>query len=238
MTKLRLHSIFRSTEGEGLELGRAQVFVRLQGCSVGCTSCDSKETWPFTSPEAELEDVISSIKDTANWETKYPIKRVSITGGDPSDPLHEASALLLIKRLKEEGFFVTLEVPGIRFVPDLFELVDFISCDYKTASAQLEVSSLPTVMKVVESFPHKYQIKSVCLNAEDFADAFSAYQKVLSQTKQAEIKWVLTPCYEPDEEFPAERFIHVLRLNEEHGGPFRVIGQQHKWVYGPQRQNV
>ena len=50
--------------------------------------------------------------------------------------------------------------------------------------------------------------------------------------------WVLTPCYNTNEEFPMERFIAVINWNEAVGGPFRVIGQQHKWIFGPTKKNV
>jgi 7-carboxy-7-deazaguanine synthase len=35
-----------------------------------------------------------------------------------------------------------------------------------------------------------------------------------------------------------DRFVNIMMWNESHGGHFRVIGQQHKWVYGPDKKEV
>ena len=42
-----INSIYRATEGEGVFVGRPQIFVRYQGCAIGCINCDSKDTWEF-----------------------------------------------------------------------------------------------------------------------------------------------------------------------------------------------
>lgn len=71
----------------------------------------------------------------------------------------------------------------------------------------------------------------------DFESVFDAYHFV--QNNGGPIApWCLTPCYEPGEAFPMNRFQQVVRLNESFGMPFRVIGQQHKWVYGPSEKLV
>ena len=43
----RLNSIYPATEGEGVHIGTPQIFVRYQGCKVGCLNCDSRDTWAF-----------------------------------------------------------------------------------------------------------------------------------------------------------------------------------------------
>jgi uncharacterized Zn-finger protein len=42
---IRVAEVFCSIQGEGVSLGLPSVFVRLQGCSVGCTWCDTKYSW-------------------------------------------------------------------------------------------------------------------------------------------------------------------------------------------------
>ena len=44
-TNVRVAEVFTSIQGEGVSLGLPSVFVRLQGCSVGCTWCDTKYSW-------------------------------------------------------------------------------------------------------------------------------------------------------------------------------------------------
>ena len=90
------------------------------------------------------------------------------------------------------------------------------------------------VEKLVNHYPARYQIKSVIADTKDFDYVMSAYEKI----NRPNLNWVLTPCYEPNEEFPLERFLKVVELNEVAGGPFRVIGQQHKWLHGPSKKNI
>ena len=74
---------------------------------------------------------------------------------------------------------------------------------------------------------------------KDFEFVYDLYQGILKELDYNNaIPWVLTPCYEPGEEFPKDRFLKVIDLNENFGAPFRVIGQQHKWIYGPDKKDV
>ena len=104
MTQLGVHSIYMATEGEGIHVGTPQIFVRFQGCTIGCLNCDSKETWEFTNNTLSLEEVVNSVEEEAG---KYPhrIKRVSITGGDPLHPKHTPGVDVLAGELKKRGYF-------------------------------------------------------------------------------------------------------------------------------------
>ena len=48
MNHCYINSVYRATEGEGIFVGRVQIFVRFQGCNVKCINCDSKDTWMAT----------------------------------------------------------------------------------------------------------------------------------------------------------------------------------------------
>jgi 7-carboxy-7-deazaguanine synthase len=98
ITKHLINSIYRATEGEGVFLGRPQIFVRYQGCAIGCLNCDSKDTWDFTEEMGQsLEMVMEAVhKEGFNGA----IKNVSITGGDPLHPSHVPHVLALVKLLK------------------------------------------------------------------------------------------------------------------------------------------
>ena len=76
---------------------------------------------------------------------------------------------------------------------------------------------------------------------KDFDATYDCYNSIIAQLDNQslyEIPWVLTPCYETEEEFPMERFSFVQNVNIENGSIFRVIGQQHKWIYGADRKQV
>lgn len=98
---LRITEIFFSIQGESSHVGRPCVFVRLTGCNLRCTWCDSEYT--FTGGERmPIEDVIARVKG-------YGCKLVEITGGEP---LAQAEVFPLIERLCDDGFEVLIETSG------------------------------------------------------------------------------------------------------------------------------
>lgn len=237
MKKLSIHSIYRATEGEGIFIGSPQIFVRFQGCAIGCLNCDSKETWEFTEEGQSLESVLDEVENLAG-QFPHRLKRVSITGGDPLHPKHTPGTLELTRELKKRGFFVNIEAAGTRVVDEIFDTLDFISFDFKTPSTGVNTNR-KLLEKLVTQYAGKYQIKAVISDKKDFEATYDAYLEIAEKTHSySQLVWVLTPCYEPGEAFPVERFQQVIDLNEQYGGVFRVIGQQHKWIHGPDKRNI
>jgi 7-carboxy-7-deazaguanine synthase len=98
---LRITEIFHSIQGESSHAGRPCVFVRLTGCNLRCTWCDSEYT--FTGGERmSLGDVIARVKS-------YGCELVEVTGGEP---LAQSKSFELIARLCDEGFEVLIETSG------------------------------------------------------------------------------------------------------------------------------
>jgi 7-carboxy-7-deazaguanine synthase len=233
MTTALINSIYRATEGEGIHIGTPQIFVRFQGCHIGCLNCDSKETWDFDpSFSMDLEDVIEKVEVLSQGI----IKRVSITGGDPLHPSHVPAVAELIGELRNRNFFINIEAAGTRVVKEIFDAVDFISYDFKTPSTTVKTSK-ELLLRFAQEYGYKGQIKAVVADKKDFESVYDAFDYVRKNGAQAS-NWCLTPCYEPGEAFPMARFQHVIKLNEDFGLPFRVIGQQHKWVYGSSEKQV
>lgn len=233
MTTLLINSIYRATEGEGIHIGTPQIFVRFQGCHVGCVNCDSKETWEFDPSYTMLLD---EVMEKIEVLSQNLIKRVSITGGDPLHPSHVPALLLLIGELKKRNYFINIEAAGTRIVKEVFDVVDFISYDFKTPSTKVKTSK-DTLIKFINDYGFKSQIKAVIADKKDFESTFDVFH--LARSSGLSIPpWCLTPCFEPGEAFPMNRFQQVVELNERFGLPFRVIGQQHKWVYGAEAKLV
>ncbi len=233
--KLFINAIYRATEGEGALVGRPQIFVRVQGCAIGCANCDSKDTWEFEQGFAsDITAVLAQIEDLSLKK----LKRVSITGGDPLHPKHVPGVLQLVRELKARKFFVSLEAAGTRIVHEIFDLVDFINFDFKPPSTLIETKP-SLIVQLAEQYEGKFQLKSVAQDAKDFSAILAAYQLVEKDLKRSiTFDWCITPIYNPGESFPLERFKLILNLNENAGGYFRVIGQQHKWVHGPNEKLV
>jgi 7-carboxy-7-deazaguanine synthase len=99
----RIAETFFSIQGEGATAGLPAIFVRLQGCSVGCRWCDTKYSWdPAAGREVSLDGLLEEI-------ASYPCHRVVITGGEP---LESALFLPLVGALAQAGFRIEVETSG------------------------------------------------------------------------------------------------------------------------------
>jgi 7-carboxy-7-deazaguanine synthase len=99
----RIAETFFSIQGEGPTAGVPAVFVRLQGCSVGCAWCDTKYSWdPAGGHAADLDALVAEAAD-------YPCRRAVITGGEP---LESALFLPLTRALAERHFRIEVETSG------------------------------------------------------------------------------------------------------------------------------
>ena len=233
MANFFINAIYLGTEGEGIRIGIPQVFVRFQGCSVGCVNCDSKYTWEFSQSSArQLPQVLEEIQK----ESLGKIKIVSLTGGDPLHQKHLPAMLELIAQLKKQSCFINVEAHGLTIVPSVFDQVDYISFDYKTPSTGVR-GSIPLIIRMAKEYPGKFQLKSVVETQTDFEDVLDAYHKV-NQEIRVNFPWCLTPAYNLHEKFPLKRFQDIILWNHQNGGLFRAIGQQHKWIYGPDQERV
>ncbi len=237
--KTLINSIYLATEGEGIHIGTPQIFVRFQGCAIGCLNCDSKDTWDFSETDNAFVNTVDEIvEEVSNLGGRGDIKRVSITGGDPLHPKHIPSLKLLVKKLKSKGYFINLEAAGTRIENEVFDSIDFISFDIKTPSTGVK-TNLALVQKMYEQFNNKFQIKAVIENSHDFDFVLNTYMDLKNKVENiSDNPWCLTPSYNLNEAFPQERFSQVFDWNMKSGAFFRVIGQQHKWIYGPDRKQI
>jgi len=75
MSTLRINEIFYSIQGESSRIGMPTVFVRLTGCPMRCTYCDTAYAF-HESQQKEIEEIIKEVKE---FDTNY----VTVTGGEP-----------------------------------------------------------------------------------------------------------------------------------------------------------
>ncbi|WP_105902078.1 7-carboxy-7-deazaguanine synthase QueE [Vibrio gangliei] len=93
----KVNEIFQTIQGEGYFTGVPSVFIRLQVCPVGCSWCDTKQTWAAEdNDETSMGDIIVKQGDSPTWchanaddiirtyQTQgYTAKHIVITGGEP-----------------------------------------------------------------------------------------------------------------------------------------------------------
>jgi 7-carboxy-7-deazaguanine synthase len=112
---LRVTEIFHSIQGESTWSGVPCTFVRLTGCPLRCSWCDT--TYSFHGGERmEVEAIVERVA-----ELGCPV--VEITGGEP---LAHRNAFLLADRLLEEGFTVLVETSGSEDIAPLDPRVHII----------------------------------------------------------------------------------------------------------------
>lgn len=105
MPDYRVNEIFYSLQGEGTRIGKPCVFVRLQGCNLKCTWCDTKYAIDFSGEHSVLTE--NEIYDEIQ---KYNCKFVEFTGGEPL--LHKHLPKFLTKLSELHGYTVAVETNG------------------------------------------------------------------------------------------------------------------------------
>jgi len=127
---MRVYEIFYSLQGEGIYNGVPMVFVRLQGCSLGCSYCDTAYAQDFYGGRLrEIEGIYEEVKRLSPWQHSW----VCITGGEPMEQSVELEDL--VRKLNSEGYRVTIETNGTWRKPKWWTLVDSWSADIKCPSS-------------------------------------------------------------------------------------------------------
>ncbi len=122
--RLRITEIFHSLQGEARSVGWPTVFVRLTGCPLRCVYCDT--TYSFFGGEWKSIDAIVDVV------ASYGARHVCVTGGEP---LSQKRCLILLQRLCDAGFEVSLETSGALDISGVDPRVSRVM-DLKTPASQ------------------------------------------------------------------------------------------------------
>ncbi len=132
---MQVSEIFYSIQGEGINLGKPSIFLRLSGCHLRCTWCDTKYTWDLKSgKKMEIKDIIKEIK-------KFPSKNLVITGGEPL--IQQGELIKLFKELK--GYYIEVETSG-SLESHINEYINHFNCSPKLSNSQnrsIRLTQLP-----------------------------------------------------------------------------------------------
>ena len=106
--RLRITEIFASVQGESSRVGLPTVFVRLTGCPLRCTWCDTAYAFTGGSSRA-LDDILAEV-------ARHGLRHVCVTGGEP---LAQKGSLALLSALCDAGHDVSLETSGALDIADV-----------------------------------------------------------------------------------------------------------------------
>lgn len=150
-----INEIFMSIQGESTYAGLPCIFVRLAGCNLSCSWCDTPYARvPDEAQDLAVEQIMAEVK-------KYSCRLVEITGGEP---LLQDDSKKLAKRLLEGGYDVLLETNGSVSLKGLDERVVKI-VDVKCPSSGQAGSFL---MENLDYILPQDEVKFVIGNRDDY----------------------------------------------------------------------
>lgn len=211
---LKVNQIFHSIQGESTYAGLPCVFIRLTGCNLRCSYCDT--IYAYDAGE------MMSIQAIEERVQKYRCNLVEITGGEP---LLQRHTPLLTETLLKAGKTVMIETNGtfdVRVLPgETIRIID-LKCPDSGESGKI----------MWQNFDHLYkhdQVKCVIDSRKDFDWAIKIIRKyqLLSRT---------SVLFAPVFKHLAPELLAGWILDA--GLPIRLQLQLHKYIWHPERQDV
>ncbi|MDQ6976450.1 MAG: radical SAM protein [Mariprofundaceae bacterium] len=152
---LKVYEIYQSIQGEGSQAGMPCVFIRLAGCPLRCSYCDTPQA---LSPDSGELMSIDTIVDTVMG---YLPSLILVTGGEP---LAQPECIALLQHLVELRYHVQLETSGAFDITDTPPSVQKI-LDIKTPASGQEEQNLWGNLALLQEHD---EIKFVLANRDDY----------------------------------------------------------------------
>jgi organic radical activating enzyme len=109
-------SPFLTIQGEGPHAGRGAIFIRLHGCNLACTFCDTNFSDP-DDPTVKIEDLVKAVEQYGP-----PTKLVVLTGGEPlRQPI-----IPLCHQLAARGYEIQIETAGVLWQPSIHSYTELV----------------------------------------------------------------------------------------------------------------
>jgi 7-carboxy-7-deazaguanine synthase len=150
---LRVNEIYYSIQGESSHAGLPCVFVRLTGCNLRCSYCDTEYAF-YEGDDMDIKSILTKIEE-------YKCSLVEVTGGEP---LVQPESLELMRELCSRGFEVLLETGGSLSIKDIDPRV-IIIMDLKCPSSGMEKKNL---LENIQYLKRSDEIKFVIGSEEDY----------------------------------------------------------------------
>lgn len=220
---MKVSEIFKSIEGEGLRTGLPAVFIRLHGCNLRCSYCDSMYAVEGSDHrQMSVAQVLDAVKEYGD------ITHVTLTGGEP---LIHQDVEDLLRQLSDNGYRVNIEtngtVPCKWHFPGLFYTMDW-KCKSSGMTAKMKMENL-------ETLGSNDVLKFVVGTVEDLEETESVL-KSLAEKKSNMPHLFVSPVFG---NLSNEEIVNWL-LNSDtmvkNNARFQV--QLHKIIWDPERRGV
>ena len=205
-TTLNITEIFYSLQGEAKEVGIPTVFVRLTGCPLRCNYCDTAYAFKGNNP-LTIEHIM---KEIGKYNTSY----VCVTGGEP---LAQSNCLILLDKLIENSYKVSLETSGSIDITQVNNEVSVVM-DIKTPSSTEESQNRYDNIALLRD---KDQLKFVISSRQDFEWCCD-----ILQNYKVDSEVLFSPVYENLKPVDLADWILEKQLN------VRLQVQLHKILWG------
>ncbi len=205
---LKVYEIFHSLQGESSRIGLPTVFIRLTGCPMRCTYCDTEYAFSGGS-NMSVPSILSQIEQ---FGTKY----VTVTGGEP---LAQKECHVLLRALCDAGYSVSLETGGAMDVAPVDARVSVI-LDIKTPGSNEEKNMLWSNLTHLKP---KDEIKFVLCGRDDYD---WAKQKIIELNLVDKCPILFSPSFNDLAPMDLAAWVLADRL------PVRMQLQMHKILWG------
>jgi 7-carboxy-7-deazaguanine synthase len=226
--------IFKSIQGESTRAGLPCIFVRLTGCNLRCTWCDTAYAF-HGGKKMSVEEVLARVDELAGRPAEMPGARtgvplVELTGGEP---LLQEEIYTLAEKLIAAGYAVMIETSGERFIGrlrrEVIKIVD-VKCPDSGEPDTFEMRNL-------EALSENDEVKFVISTRRDyeFARDFTAHHGLAGRVKQV----LFSPVFEdPQGKWPGLEPRMLVEWILADGLPVRLGLQLHKFIWDPATKGV
>ncbi|MDL2246018.1 7-carboxy-7-deazaguanine synthase QueE [Methanobrevibacter sp. OttesenSCG-928-K11] len=228
--KAPIVEIFSSIQGEGLFIGKRQIFVRFAGCNLNCTYCDTEISKSKNSGSIlTVDDVIKKIEELVSPD----LHSISFTGGEPSlyyDFINEIIKKIDYKTMLETNGTLTKNISKLN-------LIDFVSLDIKLPdhfnenwSDDILDNEIKTLNLLISNSKSVY-CKLVVLPSMKINSIEKIIKKLSNEiTNQNGLQIIIQPSSPIDEWKSLNK--HLFEISETVGKYFEVstIPQVHKFL--------
>jgi 7-carboxy-7-deazaguanine synthase len=220
--------IFKSIQGEGTRAGLPCIFVRLTGCNLRCTWCDTAYAF-YGGTKQSVDEVTERVRAlSGGGASRIPL--VEITGGEP---LLQPETPALAERLLAEGYTVMIETSGERFVGVLpreaIKIVD-VKCPDSGEADTFDMAN-------IEALGSRDEIKFVIATRRDydFAREFTARHELTKRVREV----LFSPAFpDPAGAWPGLDARELAEWILADGLPVRLGLQLHKFIWDPAMKGV